>query len=114
MGNTRRIYSANTPLPLGYAVEWWESDEHYHWVRTSDPEDTYGDCHVNHWATWHYQANRDLGALMELGGWKSPDMVLRYAHTNSGQHAASVEAAWSPKSAHSGPDSNVKPFRRKV
>ena len=66
------------------------------------------------WATWHYQANRDLGALMELGGWKSPDMVLRYAHTNSGQHAASVEAAWSPKSAHSGPDSNVKPFRRKV
>jgi integrase len=34
------------------------------------------------WATWHYQANRDLGALMKLGGWKSVKMVMRYAHTN--------------------------------
>jgi integrase len=34
------------------------------------------------WATWHYQANRDLGALQKLGGWKSLDMVMRYAHTN--------------------------------
>lgn len=23
------------------------------------------------WATWHYTANRDLGALKKLGGWKS-------------------------------------------
>jgi integrase len=34
------------------------------------------------WATWHYQANRDLGALQHLGGWSSVHMVLRYAHTN--------------------------------
>jgi integrase len=34
------------------------------------------------WATWHYQANRDLGALMKLGGWKTIEMVMRYAHTN--------------------------------
>ncbi|MGX9389608.1 tyrosine-type recombinase/integrase [Nitrobacteraceae bacterium UC4449_H16] len=34
------------------------------------------------WATWHYQANRDLGALQRLGGWKTLSMVLRYAHTN--------------------------------
>jgi Phage integrase family len=34
------------------------------------------------WATWHYQANRDLGALMKLGGWKTMEMVMRYAHTN--------------------------------
>ena len=34
------------------------------------------------WATWHYQASRDLGALMRLGGWKSVKMVMRYAHTN--------------------------------
>jgi integrase len=34
------------------------------------------------WATWHYQANRDLGALQKLGGWKSLSMVMRYAHTN--------------------------------
>ena len=34
------------------------------------------------WATWHYAANRDLGALMKLGGWKSERMVMRYAHVN--------------------------------
>lgn len=34
------------------------------------------------WATWHYRANRDLGALMKLGGWKTMQMVMRYAHTN--------------------------------
>jgi integrase len=34
------------------------------------------------WATWHYQTNRDLGALQKLGGWKTQSMVLRYAHTN--------------------------------
>jgi integrase len=33
-------------------------------------------------ATWHYQANRDLGALQRLGGWKSVKMVMRYAHVN--------------------------------
>src|SRR5207302_1368002 len=31
------------------------------------------------WATWHYAANRDLVGLMELGGWRSEKMVLRYA-----------------------------------
>jgi integrase len=34
------------------------------------------------WATWHYRANRDLGALQKLGGWKTLSMVMRYAHTN--------------------------------
>jgi integrase len=37
------------------------------------------------WATWHYTENRDLGALMKLGGWKTIAMVLRYAHTNVGE-----------------------------
>ena len=37
------------------------------------------------WATWHYAANRDLGALMRLGGWKSIRMVMRYAHVNVGE-----------------------------
>ncbi|MEJ1161788.1 tyrosine-type recombinase/integrase [Prosthecomicrobium sp. N25] len=44
------------------------------------------------WATWHYQRNRDLTALMALGGWKSEAMVMRYAHTNSEHHAPSIEA----------------------
>jgi integrase len=37
------------------------------------------------WATWHYAANRDLGGLMKLGGWKSERMVMRYAHVNVGE-----------------------------
>lgn len=44
------------------------------------------------WATWHYTANRDLIALMELGGWKSERMVLRYAHLNVAHLAPSINA----------------------
>jgi integrase len=61
------------------------------------------------WATWHYAANRDLIALMKLGGWKSERMVLRYAHVNVAQLAPSVDAglaAWSTKSA---PSNQAKP-----
>lgn len=42
------------------------------------------------WATWHYQANRDLGALMRLGGWKTMAMVMRYAHTNVDELADTI------------------------
>jgi len=44
------------------------------------------------WATWHYAANRDLIGLMQLGGWKSEKMVLRYAHVNATHLAASIAA----------------------
>lgn len=44
------------------------------------------------WATWHYTINRDLIALMKLGGWKSEKMVLRYAHLNVENLAASVNS----------------------
>ena len=44
------------------------------------------------WATWHYAANRDLVALMQLGGWKSDKMVLRYAHMNVAHLAPSIAA----------------------
>jgi integrase len=51
-------------------------------VRRAGIEDFHPhDCRHT-WATWHYQANRDLGALQKLGGWKTLSMVLRYAHTN--------------------------------
>lgn len=43
------------------------------------------------WATWHYQANHDLGALQALGGWKTLSMVMRYAHTNVQEHAATIQ-----------------------
>ena len=44
------------------------------------------------WATWHYAANRDLGALQRLGGWKSVRMVLRYAHVNVGELSHTINA----------------------
>jgi len=56
------------------------------------------------WATWHYTTNRDLIALMQLGGWKSEHMVLRYAHVNVSHLKTSLDAslaAWSTKSAPS-------------
>ena len=43
------------------------------------------------WASWHYAANRDVGALMKLGGWKSVSMVLRYAHVNVGELAHTID-----------------------
>ena len=63
------------------------------------------------WATWHYQANRDLIGLMKLGGWKSERMVLRNAHVNVEQLAPSIDkalAAWDgPKSAPASPGRRV-------
>jgi integrase len=44
------------------------------------------------WATWHYAANRDLAKLQALGGWKTPAMVWRYAHTNVEHHKDSIDA----------------------
>ena len=37
------------------------------------------------WASWHVQAGTPLQVLMELGGWSTIDMVLKYAHLSS-QH----------------------------
>jgi integrase len=44
------------------------------------------------WATWHYQANRDLGALQRLGGWRSVRMVMRYAHVNVAELSHTINA----------------------
>lgn len=43
------------------------------------------------WASWHVQSGTSLQELMELGGWHSYEMVLRYAHLASDhlKHAAS-------------------------
>ena len=53
------------------------------------------------WATWHYAANRDFRALMELGGWKSPDMVFRYAHINTDHLASSIGKLWNETGSES-------------
>ncbi|QKC85760.1 site-specific integrase [Mesorhizobium sp. NZP2077] len=44
------------------------------------------------WASWHYQENRDLERLQQLGGWKILAMAMRYAHTNVEKHADSINA----------------------
>ncbi|MBX9706817.1 MAG: site-specific integrase [Caulobacteraceae bacterium] len=62
------------------------------------------------WATWHYQANRDLTALMALGGWKSVSMVMRYAHVNTSHLAGSIGGIWG-KSGDTAPARAVKPKR---
>lgn len=46
------------------------------------------------WATWYYQKNRDLKKLMELGGWRDVQSVMRYTHVNSEHLAASIENLW--------------------
>ncbi|MEJ1471784.1 MAG: tyrosine-type recombinase/integrase [Candidatus Sedimenticola sp. (ex Thyasira tokunagai)] len=37
------------------------------------------------WASWHVQRGTSMQELMELGGWSSMEMVLRYAHL-AGEH----------------------------
>ncbi|WP_352518085.1 site-specific integrase [Mesorhizobium sp. M0046] len=44
------------------------------------------------WATWHYIANRDVSALMRLGGWKTMSMVMRYAHVNVAELKHTIDA----------------------
>lgn len=43
------------------------------------------------WASWHVQAGTSLQELMELGGWASYTMVLRYAHLATGQLKGAAE-----------------------
>jgi integrase len=56
------------------------------------------------WATWHYAANRDPRALMELGGWKSEKMVWRYAHINKDHLASGISSLPSLNNVTSGGD----------
>ncbi|MHA7834268.1 MAG: tyrosine-type recombinase/integrase [Algiphilus sp.] len=35
------------------------------------------------WASWHAQAGTPFNVLQEMGGWKSAEMVRRYAHLSS-------------------------------
>ena len=59
--------------------------------RAGVPDFTPHDCRHT-WATWHYAAHRDVIGLMRLGGWRSERMVMRYAHVNASDLAASVAA----------------------
>ena len=49
------------------------------------------------WASWHVMSGTSLQELMELGGWKSYEMVLRYAHLapeHLSEAARRIERAW--------------------
>lgn len=43
------------------------------------------------WASWHAQAGTPMFALQQLGGWKSPRMLQRYAHLGAHHLAAYAE-----------------------
>lgn len=49
------------------------------------------------WASWHVMSGACLQELMELGGWKSYEMVLRDAHLAPEHLSAAaqrIERAW--------------------
>jgi integrase len=49
------------------------------------------------WASWHVMSGTRLQELMELGGWKSYEMMLRYAHLareHQSQAAGRIEPTW--------------------
>jgi integrase len=54
------------------------------------------------WATWHYAANRDIAALMKLGGWSDVESVMRYTHVNVGHLAPSIARIWGEAGHKSG------------
>ncbi len=39
-------FAKHQKLPEGYRVEWWESDEHYHWVID---DDNYSEASCDRW-----------------------------------------------------------------
>lgn len=56
------------------------------------------------WASWHVMNGTTLQELMELGGWKSYEMVLRYAHLapeHLSSAAARIEQRWDVVEPHS-------------
>jgi len=56
------------------------------------------------WASWHVQNGTPLAVLMQLGGWASYAMVLRYAHLAPSHLAAYAENArvTGHKTSHTG------------
>jgi integrase len=44
------------------------------------------------WATWHFAEHHDLIALQNIGGWRTLAMVSRYAHANTENYLAGINA----------------------
>lgn len=58
------------------------------------------------WASWHVMHGTSLQELMELGGWKSYEMVLRYAHL-APEHLADAAARIDRRLEVVGTDSTI-------
>ena len=43
------IFAKPQKLPPGYKIEWWEADEHYHWVLNAN---TYSCAFVSRWQAY--------------------------------------------------------------
>jgi integrase len=56
------------------------------------------------WATWHVLSGTSLHELKELGGWRSLEMVLRYAHLVENEYLAGVVKRFSESRAANGYD----------
>lgn len=49
-------------------------------------------CHVlrHTWASWAYATTRDLDFVMKQGGWRSPELAMRYVHAGTDDLAEAV------------------------
>lgn len=62
-------FAPHQPLPPGYTIQWWERDEHYHWVLS---DNVYSDCDRDRWAArrgaWaHYRRSAEaMEALSDV------------------------------------------------
>ncbi|BEV17547.1 site-specific integrase [Herbaspirillum sp. DW155] len=67
------------------------------------------------WASWHVQGGTPLHVLQELGGWRTYDMVLRYAHFSAAHLAIYAENLGGlirrPMFADSSAMADAPPFR---
>lgn len=51
--DTRQVnFASHHPLPPGYRIEWWHSDEHYHWVNGERHSDVFADRFQARRAAW--------------------------------------------------------------
>ena len=55
------------------------------------------------WASWHVMAGTPLHVLQQLGGWKSYDMVLRYAHLSPEHLAGFADSLSGPRAVTNSP-----------
>lgn len=65
------------------------------------------------WASWHVMNGTSLQSLMELGGWKSYEMVLRYAHLAPDHlhgSAANIERKLISANDDVGPTEEAQPY----